>query len=303
MQAPTGSDDESSAPQHPFLEFEEASQTSSQMQMTARDQEQRKEAPNTYPLPLYHDTPTKTTTTTTTTTPSSETTMPQRSPSPVLVETVQSNEQDNNNNNSNDDQYHSMDDHDRMAAWLVHISLIVFLGLVAVSVGLAFVVISQYGLVALVFLGILVVFAISLLYFVDQMLKRDARLQPIRRKLQAWHAMAKLLVQDEVDAFKQEWKEYHLLLTNGGDEDDWKKSSLAHQGQPQPLSSDETETQQQQQKKKKKKSVVFRFIQPFLKVKKVFRRKKNKKQDQHTRAASTTTADYEPPAAASGVPV
>lgn len=157
---------------------------------------------------------------------------------------------------------------EEMTAWAIHAALIGFFSLVCLSLVLAFVVIHSYGFLTLLMLGVLVGFCIGLAIFVDRtVLQKNEKLKPIRNKIASAVTAAKNAIHEEIDSFKNEWREFDLLLTNGEEAE-----------------SDGITTAPPT--KKKKKSVMFKMVRPFLGAKKkLFKRKR--KQDNVSQSTSS----------------
>jgi hypothetical protein len=168
---------------------------------------------------------------------------------------------------------------DKIAAWAIHIALLLFCGLVIVSLVLAFLAIRQYGLVAMMALLLIGTFSIFLAWFVDKtVLRQDAHFKPIRRKILGVVTAAQQVVVEEYTLFQQDWNEEYLLLTNGESSSDENENN------------DEEDQQQQQAAAptKKKRSVIFQLVKPLLGIRrKVFRRKEKKRKN--------LSPDYQPP--------
>lgn len=164
------------------------------------------------------------------------------------------------------------EDSDQAAAWAIHVALILFCSLVFTSLVLSFVVIDNYGFLTLVILSVLVGFCLCLAWFVDKtVLQQNEKLKPIRNQIVVAVETAKQAVADELDLFKNDWSEFHLLLTNGEDTDEEEEKGV--------------ENAQATPKMKRKKSVLFKMVKPFLGGRrKLLKRKKNK-----NKSASSTT--------------
>lgn len=172
------------------------------------------------------------------------------------------------------------DEPEEMTAWVIHAALIGFFCLVCISLILAFVVIRSYGFLTLVFLGFLIGFCIGLAIFVDRtILQKNEKLKPIRNKIASAVTTAKHAIHEEINLFKNEWREF-LLLTNGEKEDDMGSANA----------NTDTGTTTVP-KKKKKKSVLFKMAKPFLGAKKKLFKRKSKQQK--TNQTSTAAAGVE----------
>lgn len=174
-------------------------------------------------------------------------------------------------------------DHDDTAAWAINIALIFFLSLVCISVLLSFVVIKEYGFIALVFLSIMIIFVLFLAYFVDQtILKKNEKLRPVRNKIFVAVETFQQAMADEYHLFKEDWNEYQLLLTNG--------EEYGNDG-------DERQQQSNTPKMKRKKSKFFKMVKPFLGAtkRKLFKRKKGTKKQNNNNQTTATDGEYNPP--------
>ncbi|CAJ1888183.1 unnamed protein product [Cylindrotheca closterium] len=173
------------------------------------------------------------------------------------------------------------DEPEEMAAWVIHAALIGFFSLVCLSLILSFVVIQSYGFLTLVFLGFLIGFCIGLAIFVDRtILQKNEKLKPIRNKIASAVTTAKDVIREEISLFKKEWREFHLLLTNG--EDDMDGANGEADKDDAYVNVDTTTTVP----KKKKKSVIFKMAKPFLGVKKkLFKRKRKQEKTNQSSAA------------------
>jgi hypothetical protein len=163
---------------------------------------------------------------------------------------------------------------DRLAAWAIHIALIFFCGLVVASVLISFTVIRKYGLVALVGLILVVVFVCFLATFVDQtILSKNPKLRPIRQKIAAAVNATKGLIVEEYQLLIRDWNE-HLLLTQG--EEQYQAYSEGAGLGPSRSGRLPPPTMPQGRKRSK----LFKFVKPFLGIKKKFGRGKRKNQAQ-----------------------
>ena len=187
---------------------------------------------------------------------------------------------------------------ERMASYAIYGSLAVFAFLVGISILLAVRVIQQqYGLIAIFFIMMIVTFWFGLIQLVKHLLTKEERLKPVRNKLEEYAEQIQIAIQEEYDAFREEYSDYMLLLTNGDGETFTDEDMIAPPSASiptSPLSQSPTPVVH----KKKKKSVVFKMIKPFLKIrkgaKKVFGKKKdsnNKNQQQQ----QTSAPVYQPP--------
>lgn len=104
------------------------------------------------------------------------------------------------------------DDSDEAAAWVIHLSLALFCGLILVSVLLAFFVINNYGVVAMMGLVLILCFAGFVAWFVDRtILSKDFKLKPIRSRIGNAMYLAKEAIIEEVKLFGRDWNEQRLL--------------------------------------------------------------------------------------------
>ena len=108
---------------------------------------------------------------------------------------------------------------ERMASYAIYGSLVVFAFLVGISILLAVRVIQQqYGLIAIFFIMMIVTFWFGLIQLVKHLLTKEERLKPVRNKLEEYAEQIQIAIQEEYDAFREEYSDYMLLLTNGDGE-------------------------------------------------------------------------------------
>ena len=161
---------------------------------------------------------------------------------------------DENNNNQ-----------DAGSSWVIYAVIIAFCVLVGFAMLLTFFSIRKYGLVALVFILVLMGLLVGLIVVIDSSMKENARYRPIRRKVQTLTTTIRQALIDEFFAFRREYNEY-LLLTDGSaygnkNEDNPNDELLEVPENGVPPSDLAGRTT------RKKKSVLFRVVKPFLKVK------------------------------------
>jgi hypothetical protein len=167
------------------------------------------------------------------------------------------------------------EDTDQAAAWAIHIALILFCSLVCISLVLSFVVIDSYGFLTLFFMSVVVGFCLGLAWFVDKtVLQKNEKLKPIRNKIVVAMGTAKHAISEELDLFKNDWSEFHLLLTNAEYTDQEEEGNGTSQTTP---------------KLKRKKSVLFKMVKPFLGGgRKLFKRKKSRSEKNDTKSMAQT---------------
>lgn len=196
------------------------------------------------------------------------------------------------------------DDVDRMAAWAVHITLILFCGLVVAAVILSVAVIRNYGLVALVGLILMVSFVAFLTCFVDQsILSKDPKLKPIRQKISKIVQATRNLFVEEYHLFMNDYNEHILLLTNGeGVVGTTAENLNSNNGNdPKVLLSGQPSSSGQ-----RKRSKVFRLVKPLIGIKnKLFHRSRGRgthhrqgssiQSNHQTTSSSSLPMEYRPP--------
>ena len=74
-------------------------------------------------------------------------------------------------------------DHEQLTSWAFHLALVLFGGLVCLAVLLTFLVIHNYGFIAISALALVILMFVGLALFVKFILKQDARQVPVPRKL------------------------------------------------------------------------------------------------------------------------
>jgi hypothetical protein len=189
------------------------------------------------------------------------------------------------------DHNHNHNDHQQLTSWAISLALILFGGLVGAAVLLAFLVLRDYGFIAISALCLVILLFVGLALFVHYILKQDARLEPVRRQLQGFAEHVQQLVQEEMVAFQSEWGHYDGLLTNGnggGDDEDAGTTTAAPNDQENPIICPSLLLEP-----KRKKSVLFRMIRPFLNARKrVFGRRQSSPTKKDTELTGTC---YQPP--------
>ncbi len=202
----------------------------------------------------------------------------------------------------------STDDFDRVAAWAIHVALILFCGLVVAAVILSFIVIRNYGLIALVGLILMVTFVAFLACFVDEtILSKNPKLKPIRQKISNVVQATRNLFVEEYQLFLIDYNEHMLLLTNGEgivgtageslNSSDGNNHVLLNADDPKLLPA------QASLSGIRRRSKVFRVVKPLLVMKKKLfsgsrggaRKKESSLQPSHHRASASLPVEYHPP--------
>jgi hypothetical protein len=167
------------------------------------------------------------------------------------------------------------EDTDQAAAWAIHLALILFCSLVCISLVLSFVVIHSYGFLTLFLMSVVVGFCLGLAWFVDKtVLQKNENLKPIRNKIVVAMETAKHEISKELDLFKNDWSEFHLLLTNAEYADEEEEENGTTPITP---------------KLKRKKSVLFKMVKPLLGGRrKLFKRKNNRSKKNGTKSMAQT---------------
>lgn len=179
-------------------------------------------------------------------------------------------QQERHEQQDEDDAYYQlMDVSDKATAWAIHICLIVFAVIVIVAVVLAFLAIESYGVVAIVAISMIVLALGGLGWFVHSIVQDDHRLRPIRREIHSWTKVIQQIVQDEMDAFYDEWQDEYKLLTYG-DVSSTKDGTQQQQQQhptnqksldePSSLDCDPSNSISMPSPRRKRKSVLFTMI-------------------------------------------
>ena len=160
------------------------------------------------------------------------------------------------------------------------------MGLVLLSIGftiqIALKSTTRYAFVTVVVLGIMIVFYIFLLYFVDDtVISQHQQLRPIRRNIIHVCDTTSMFLHEEYSLFVRDWKQAThnvWLLTAEADinnrneeADETTRSRGRHQEQQ----------QQQQQNTTKKSSTLFKIIKPFFKLKQKFVVRRTKRNTIH----------------------
>jgi hypothetical protein len=168
---------------------------------------------------------------------------------------------------------------ERFVAWAIHLVLGFFCGIVLLSSVMTFIVIENYGLVAMLGVVLVLCFTIFLFWFVDHtILSKDTKLRPIRQKIMHVVSVAKQAIAEEINLFKRDWNE-HFLLTNGSVDDEESCPSVPETSAP---------------ARKKRRSVIFRALKTPLQMgRRIFRGRKKATTDQEPK--------YHPPNPENGI--
>lgn len=174
---------------------------------------------------------------------------------------------DNDDDDDYDDDEIQKDAATDRVANVVYCALIFFMGLSMVAVLLVLSLIANYGFVALVIVTLLIVAVLGLAWFVHRTLWKEAKLQPVRRKIRRWKALTTAVVLEEVRNFQLEWNE-HLLLTNGDydlyDDDNDDEEQDGEDFTPDNHHQTASTATPKKKGKKRAKSILFKFVKPFL---------------------------------------
>ena len=103
---------------------------------------------------------------------------------------------------------------------VVNVALIFFAGLFLCAVAGSILLMGQFGFVTFTIVLCLVAIVVGTGMWVLQVVDQDRKLRPVKRKMERWQAIAKAVVINEIENFKLDWQE-HLMLTNGGEGDDY----------------------------------------------------------------------------------
>ena len=175
---------------------------------------------------------------------------------------------------------------DQIVGCIVHFALAFFIVLTGVAAFLAIMLVSQFGFLALFIISLLLVVVFGIAWFLDHVMKEDAKWKPVRREIRRWKAVATAVVLKEVRDFQLDWNE-HLLLTDGNAEYD-----LYDDDELPTMPSSKGATGSAKPKQKRGRSVMFKMVKPFLKFGGRRRRRKQKESEAATEAA---TDSYLPP--------
>ena len=225
----------------------------------------------------------------------------------VVVETVMSHDSDqehrNDKNNDDDDNDDSSkrprDAMERTVAMIINMALYFFAAIAICAIVMICFFLAQFGgVLVLVIVSVLVTAIISLACFLDQVMREDANWKPMRSKIQQFKAYATAAILDEVYNFKRDWNE-HLLLTDGtvrnNDDETLRNNHDDDDDDPAVFVATSTDKAKKRMFRARGgggKSVMFQLVKPFLRIRKLGRRKKdNTKVNDPDRASET----YIPP--------
>ena len=181
---------------------------------------------------------------------------------------------------------------ERNVAWVLHFCLVFFMGLVLLSIGFTIQIASKsttrYTFVTVVVLGIMIVFYIFLLYFVDDtVISQHHQLRPIRRNIIHVCDTTSLFLHEEYSLFVREWKEAThnvWLLTADADTNTTGPATTRNEEADETTRSSRglhQEQQPPQQKTTKKRSTLLKIIKPFFKLKQKFVVRRTKRNTIH----------------------
>jgi len=187
---------------------------------------------------------------------------------------------------------------ERTTAWVIHLALIFFCGLVVACTALTFAVIQTYGFFTLTLMVVVIGFCAFLACFVDStILSKNPKLRPVRQQiLTVVHAIRRI-IEDEYQMFVRDWKEEVLMITQGGENyNPAVTGDLVNGGD-----GNIPNTIPPQQKRKKSK--IFKLVKPFLGLKKKLFKAKGRRRQNTSTQGDTTQPDipfdempsYKPP--------
>eukprot|EP00592_Proboscia_alata_P000151 CAMPEP_0194371542 /NCGR_PEP_ID=MMETSP0174-20130528/19962_1 /TAXON_ID=216777 /ORGANISM="Proboscia alata, Strain PI-D3" /LENGTH=482 /DNA_ID=CAMNT_0039149669 /DNA_START=112 /DNA_END=1560 /DNA_ORIENTATION=- len=168
---------------------------------------------------------------------------------------------------------------------VVFVSLVFFSFLFMAVVVASVMIVNSYGFVISMILILMVTIVFVTSFWIGRVLFSDRRMKKAKRHIVYWKEVAKVVVVEEIDAFRVEWGE-HLMLTNGDgeknetfDQNTYNQMNFEHMdSEPDFAPVDSTRNsgntnrssvrQEVPAASKKKKSVLFGFVRPFLSKKK-----------------------------------
>jgi hypothetical protein len=207
----------------------------------------------------------------------------------IQVETVLSDENMNfsSNNATNDqdadrsDESRPRDRIERMVGFIVNLALYFFTFLAIGTMIMIAIFLVQFGVLVMVVVFTLTALLLGLGYFLDRVLQEDANWKPVQSRIQIFKVLATNALFQEVRHFQRDWNA-HLLLTDGtlqNNDDD-----ILHDDNDVNtfVRLDDVASPAKRSKgnrgKGSGKSVIFQFVKPILKLRKLGRRNKDKKE-------------------------
>ena len=158
-------------------------------------------------------------------------------------------------------------------AMIINLALYFFGILLIGAVVMILLFLSQFGgVLVLVIVSLLVTITASFTCFMTKAMREDKNWKPVQTRISKLKAMATAAIVQEVRHFRTDWYE-HLQLTDGtcdnnddlpNDDDDPIIDSMLF---------DEATIPTMKKKRKGGKSIMFKFVKPFLKLRKLRRRK------------------------------
>jgi cation transport ATPase len=178
---------------------------------------------------------------------------------------------------------------DKVVALIVHFALAFFVVLVIVASFLAIKLVSHFGFLAFTIVFFLLMAVCGIAWFVDHVMKEDAKWKPVRQQIRHWKAVATAVVLEEVRLFQLDWNE-HLLLTDGKADYDLYDDDV----DAIPAVISKATRNKDKPKQKRGRSVLFKMVKPFLHVGER-RRRRRKEREAAVESAAATTESYVPP--------
>jgi hypothetical protein len=200
----------------------------------------------------------------------------------VLVETVLSHDSDNDAD-ATPPTPRPRDAMERAVTTMINVSLNFFVAVaICAVIMICIFLVNVGGALVLMIVVVLVTVMISLACFLDQVMREDENWKPVRSKIQQFKVFATAAILEEVHNFKRDWNE-HLLLTDGTvtNNDD---EILHDDNDPSIFVATGADTSKKRMFRRGKgsggggggKSVVFQLVKPFLRIRKLGRRRKDK---------------------------
>jgi len=155
---------------------------------------------------------------------------------------------------------------ERAIAWAIYIALVFFCALIIAFVVLALGVSHTYGFVTLVLVTLVVIFCAFLACFVDNtILQQNSKFKPVRQKILTVVRTAHKILEDEYHLFMRDWKENFLITQNG---EGYSKDAVENLMDDDANIGEGATRAETAPKTRRKTSKVFKFIRPFLGLKK-----------------------------------
>lgn len=214
-------------------------------------------------------------------------------PAAVVVETVESEEE---NSKGGEPDEPPRDNLERNVAMIVQLALTFFALLFVGAIVMALALVSQFNVIIVAVSGLLITMVIGFGVVMDKAMRHDPDWKPVRSRIRKLNAFATAAIVREVQNFQHDWNQ-HLMLTDGTVDNPMTEDDILNANENGTGIHLDSATVNKADKKRKKsatrasgKSVMFQFVKPFLKIRRLRRNKKSK-----SKTENVASDNYVPP--------